>query len=131
MKDNIKVIEAVQKLIEAETEKDSSIAESFLSEKFVAINRSDGRQQNRDDLLKEIGDQNKPDVQRKLIETVDIVPQSQDIAVVRSLVEITIPRKFRNTHVLLNEDGHWRCISWQVTEQKESKTIVDETKLSS
>jgi hypothetical protein len=118
MKESNKIIDQVRQLIEAENKKDRNKAAPILSENFIAINRSDGREQNRDDLLNEIADPNRPDINRELANAVDIVPQSQEIAVIRSLVKVAVPKQFRNTHVFVNEKGQWRCISWQVTEQK-------------
>jgi hypothetical protein len=118
MKDSNEAIKAVHRLINAENDRDSNAAALDLSENFVAINRSDGRRQSRDELLDEIGDKKKPKLLRKLVGTADIVAKSQEIVVVSSLVQVTLPKKFRNTHVLRNKNGKWQCISWQVTEEK-------------
>jgi hypothetical protein len=117
MKDSNEPIDAVRRLIKAENDQDSDAAAREISENFIAINRSDGRRQRRDGLLKEIGDKEKEKVLREMVGPVDIIAQSQEFAVASSLIQVKL-KKFRNTHVLQNEDGQWRSISWQVTEEK-------------
>lgn len=139
-----KIIEKVQNLINAENNGDSKIADSILSNDFIAITRSSGKEENRDKLLLAI-EKGKSDLEekRKLDqdyfkireldkEHVKVIDNGK-IAVSRSL--ITLKEKgqddkiYRNIHVFENvfenEDGNWLCKIWQVTELKNLKEIVD------
>ena len=130
MKD-IKVITGIIfKLIEAEngpkgTEKERVEAKdvkSFLSENFEFTGGKDieGQVKNKAAWLKDIP---RPSVYREIHDLLDIVPESDDIAVIKSIVTTTktapdsnlLPDKYRNIHVFVNENGDWRCNYWQVT----------------
>ena len=119
-----KIIEKVQNLINAENNGDSKIADSILSNDFIAITRSSGKEENRDKLLLAI-EKGKSDLEekRKLDqdyfkireldkEHVKVIDNGK-IAVSRSL--ITLKEKgqddkiYRNIHVFENEDGNWLC----------------------
>lgn len=139
-----KIIEKVQNLINAENNGDSKIADSILSNDFIAITRSSGKEENRDKLLLAI-EKGKSDLKekRKLDqdyfkireldkEHVKVIDDGK-IAVSRSL--ITLKEKgqddkiYRNIHVFENvfenEDGNWLCKIWQVTELKNLNEKVD------
>ncbi len=119
------LIELVRQLIKAENERDEMKADSILAQSFIAITRARGEEQNREDLLKEITNPKNLNIRRELDKHDFWVLVSGDLGVVRSLVTTTdqtdpqaVPKRFRNIHVFHNERGHWRCVTWQVTELK-------------
>jgi hypothetical protein len=133
MKSDAELIELVHKIIDAENEHNSTIAESILAQNFAAITRSGGAEQSRNLLLEEIANPKNPNLRRELDEHDFWVNTSEELGVVRSLVTTTdrgnpeaIPRRFRNIHVFEKQQAIWRCIAWQVTELKtEVQQIID------
>jgi hypothetical protein len=109
----------VEGLIEAENKKNKGLAEPILSEKFIAITRASGKEQNREGLLEaiEMGNSKTPDIVRILEDDgYDLVRESDNLGVIRSIVATTNPSgRYRNNHVFVKEVTEWRCISWQVT----------------
>ena len=72
--------------------------------------------------MDEIANPKDPNLIRKLEDEHDLVLESGNLAVIRSIVTTTdrtkpglTPARNRNIHVLVNEQGNWRCIAWQVT----------------
>ncbi len=124
------LIELVRQLIEAENdggERGKAKADSILAQNFIAITRSSGDEETRDDLLKAIASPKNPDLFREFDEREFRVWESSDLSVVRSLITTkersnpkTILGRFRNSHVFENQQGRWWCIAWQVTKLKET-----------
>ena len=118
--------EAVKNLIDAENERNSGKAEPYLSEKFIAITRSRGVEQNRVKLIEAIksGNQN---IKRELNGI--RVFNYGTIAVNRSLVTVKENGKedtiFRNIHIFENEGEQWLCKIWQITKLENLNEIVD------
>lgn len=114
--------QVVAELIRAENDRDVALADRHLSAGFTGITRSAGFEESREQILITIANPRNPDLIRTL--NVDHVWSSDEagIAIVRSLVT-TEHRSapgvqdgaYRNAHVLLNEDGAWRCVHWQAT----------------
>jgi hypothetical protein len=122
MKHDHDTVHIVGELIKAEDERDRTKAESFLAQNFIAITRARGEEQNKEQLLSEIANPKNPNLIRKLEREHDLVLESGNLAVIRSLVTTidrtkpdSIPEWYRNIHVLVKEQGNWRCIAWQVT----------------
>lgn len=102
---------AVRLLVQAENNRDRETADGLLSAQFVGITRAKGSEQGRQELLMEIADPAKPAVHHRLDKIWS--RQASDLGVVRSIVTTDAP--FRNTHILIHEDGTWRCLAWHVT----------------
>ncbi|MCC6318027.1 MAG: nuclear transport factor 2 family protein [Gemmatimonadaceae bacterium] len=114
--------QVVADLIRAENEQDRALADRHLAAGFSGITRSAGFEESRPQILQTIAAPKNPDLVRTL--TVDHVWSDEDagLAVVRSLV--TTERRsapgvpdgaYRNVHVLVHEDGAWKCVHWQAT----------------
>jgi hypothetical protein len=122
MKAGHDTVHIVGQLIEAENERDRTKAEHILAQNFIAITRARGEEQNKEQLLNEIANPKNPNLLRKLEDEHDRVLESENLAVVRSLLTTTdrtksdsTPEWYRNIHVLIKEQGNWRCTAWQVT----------------
>lgn len=123
----------VEDLVEAENTRNRDKADSILADDFIAITRSTGIEQNREELLGAIAE---PDlaISRQLVsDAFRIIPsEPDDLGVVRSVVtterrtepgdesKAPVPiASFRNLHVFKkqrDEQGEkWACILWQVT----------------
>lgn len=121
--------EAVKNLIDAENKGNSEKAEPYLSEKFIAITRSKGVEQNGVKLIEAIKLSNK-NIKRELNKKHFRVFHYGTIAVSRSLVTVKENGKedtiFRNIHIFENEGDQWLCKIGQITKlEKNLYEIVD------
>jgi hypothetical protein len=124
MKSLSELVDKITKLIDAENLGQSDVAETVLSKNFVAITRANGEEQNREDLLSRIDHPTKKNIVRRLEGGIDIMPLSRNFALIGSVVttiDKTNPSiilgRFQNIHIFIRED-EWRCIVWEVVEQK-------------
>ncbi len=130
MNPEFELIEQVRQLIAAENEggeQGKKIADLILAQNFTMITRSNGVEEDRDNLLKAIANPSNPNLFRELEEREFWVRRLGDLGVVRSLITTkeraapnTILGRFRNIHIFENQQGQWRCVAWQVTRLKES-----------
>jgi len=124
------LVELVRQLVEAENEGGESgkaKAGDILAQNFIAITRSSGDEENRNDLLKAIANPKNPDLVREFDEREFRVWECGDLGVVRSLITTkersnlkTILGRFRNIYMFENQQEQWRCVAWQVTKLKET-----------
>jgi hypothetical protein len=124
MKNIQDIIGKIHNLIQAENGRVKvEDVELVLAENFEFTGSKEGKEQikNKVDWLKGIP---KLDVHRELNDPHDIVPESVDTAVIKSIVttattDQTKPKsilgRYRNIHVFKKENGNWHCIYWQVT----------------
>jgi len=126
------LIELVRQFVEAENDggKHGKVkADPILAPNFIAITRSSGDEESRDDLLKAIANPKNPNLVRDFDEREFWVRECGDLGVVRSLITTkersnpkTILGRFRNIHVFENQQGQWRCVAWQVTKTSKSRS---------
>jgi len=122
MKAGHNIVDLVHQLIEAENGRDKTKAEPILAQNFIAITRAGGEEQNKEKLLNQIANPKNPNLRRKLEGEHDLILESGNLAVIRSLVTTvdqtkpdSVPELYRNIHVFVKEHEHWGCIAWQVT----------------
>jgi hypothetical protein len=131
--DDICIRDIIKNLLDAENNGKSEIAKPYLSEDFIAITRSKGLEQNKEELIKAIDESTKD---KKKIESDNKQEKRRlerdhfkvfywnNVAVSRSIVNFQ-NEKFRNIHVFVNEKGNWLCKMWQVTKLESLDKIRD------
>jgi hypothetical protein len=116
-------LDLVRRLVDAENAHDRAQAEPIIARECT-ITRARGVEQGSDALLDEIEHPRSSTIRRDLVDA-SWIRESGAQAVVRSIVTTRDesapgdpPKTFRNLHVFEQQDGHWKCIAWQVTELK-------------
>ncbi|GAA2208042.1 hypothetical protein GCM10009850_035000 [Nonomuraea monospora] len=112
------LVKVVRSLIAAENLCDREAAAELLSPHFAGIVRANGLSQSREELLDRISAPTDPAVRRRLDDNAIEVQEAPGWCVVHSIVitDGAAAGRFRNTHLLVQEEDVWRCLFWQVTE---------------